>query len=147
MKDADKWLRGLNNKPVGQFTLDGELVAYHGSVLAAAKATGVLYSSIAAALIEKRAMAGGFIWADNPQHARVRAETRKAAVKKRSQAAPGSRCKAVIQFTLSGKKIAVYTSTGEAARQTGIHPSSIGQAARGEMVHAGGFLWRYVDHL
>lgn len=51
--------------------------------------------------------------------------------------------KAVKQFSLDGKELAVYESIQEAIRQTGIN--NISKAAKGEMKTAGGYIWKYVD--
>lgn len=133
-------------KPIGQYTLDGELVACHTSVYAAAEETGVRYTRIAAALIGKQIVAGGFIWADTQQSARTRAEHRKATIKNKNRALVANKCKTVVQFSMSGKPMAVYVSTQAAGRATGIHQASISQAALGKIKQAGGFLWRYVVH-
>lgn len=139
MKKSDNEFQSANTRPLGQFTLEGEFVAYHDSVLAAAKAVRVQPLNIIAAFIGKRATAGGFIWADSQQLANARSEHYKAAPKENTV----KRTKAVIQLSLSGKRIAGYASASEAGKATGVHPYSISLAARGEIDDAGGFLWRY----
>ena len=49
--------------------------------------------------------------------------------------------KQVTQFTLKGEKIRTYQSASEASRVTGVLANSIGQAASGLSITAGGFLW------
>lgn len=51
--------------------------------------------------------------------------------------------KAIKQFTLDGKEVAIYESIQEAIRQTGIN--NIYKVAKGEMKTAGGYIWRYID--
>ena len=51
--------------------------------------------------------------------------------------------KQVTQFTLKGEKIRIYESASEASRVTGVLANSIGQAASGLSITAGGFLWRW----
>jgi hypothetical protein len=55
------------------------------------------------------------------------------------------RSKRVAQVCIeSNKTVAVFPSTWEAARKTGLHQTSIARAARGELKATGGFRWRYV---
>lgn len=51
--------------------------------------------------------------------------------------------KAIRQFSLDGKEVAVYESIQEAIRQTGIN--NIYKVAKGEMKTAGGYIWKYID--
>ena len=51
--------------------------------------------------------------------------------------------KQVRQFTRDGKLIAVYESTAEAERQTGLRAKGIQNCARGERPSQGGYLWSY----
>ena len=51
--------------------------------------------------------------------------------------------KQVTQFTLKGEKIRTYQSASEASRVTGVLAKSIGQAASGLSITAGGFLLRW----
>jgi hypothetical protein len=53
------------------------------------------------------------------------------------------RLKPVIQYSVSGKKIAEYESIARAAKRTNTNVSSITQAAKGRQVTSGGFKWKY----
>jgi len=55
-----------------------------------------------------------------------------------------SQGKRVAQFDISGKLIAVFSSTADAGRQTGIHRSHISMAATGKVKTARSFRWKYV---
>ncbi len=55
------------------------------------------------------------------------------------------RYKAVSQYDKNGNKIAFYPSLKDAARQCNILLSTIGNAASGRVLTAGGFVWRYGD--
>lgn len=46
------------------------------------------------------------------------------------------------QYSLSGKLIETFGSRWQAYRKTGVHPSTIIKAIRGEYSQAGGFVWR-----
>jgi|GEM_PF-335684 len=49
----------------------------------------------------------------------------------------------VTQYDKTGKKITSFSSIQEACKITGIRSSSIGNAVRGVLLTAGGFIWRY----
>ena len=51
--------------------------------------------------------------------------------------------KQVTQFTLKGEKIQTFESASEASGVTGVLVNSIGKAASGLSIRAGGFLWRW----
>ena len=53
------------------------------------------------------------------------------------------RCKAVIQYTLDGKKVNEYYSLNNAERETGINHGDISCVCQGKSNTAGGYLWRY----
>jgi hypothetical protein len=53
------------------------------------------------------------------------------------------RLKPVIQYSLSGKKIAEYPSIAKAAKVTKGRASAIGQAAKGNQNTSAGFKWKY----
>lgn len=54
-----------------------------------------------------------------------------------------SRTKAVAQYTLNGKKLAVHKSIKEAAIAAEAHPNSITQAVRDRVKSSAGFQWRF----
>jgi len=55
-----------------------------------------------------------------------------------------SACKPVIQYSKSGDFIARFESAKEAARETGINASHIGECCQGHKVKsAGGYVWKY----
>ena len=51
--------------------------------------------------------------------------------------------KSVVQMSLDGKDIAIYSSTREAARNIGIRCECITRCCKGKYKHAGGYKWRY----
>lgn len=53
--------------------------------------------------------------------------------------------KRVAQYTLEGKLVAIYPSTMEAQRQTGIANSLISGCCLGKYKTAGEFIWRYLE--
>lgn len=63
--------------------------------------------------------------------------------KKRIQAIIKTNSRQVTQYNLNGKKIMTYNSMASAQKATGIFASSIGHAAAGHGISAGGFLWKW----
>jgi predicted GIY-YIG superfamily endonuclease len=53
------------------------------------------------------------------------------------------RKKEVIQYSLSGKPLAVYESVAEASKQSGISKTCISRCCRGEREKTGGYIWKY----
>jgi hypothetical protein len=53
--------------------------------------------------------------------------------------------KPVIQMTLEGEFVKEWTSTREAARETGIHQSNISFACNGIYKKTGGFKWKFAN--
>lgn len=53
-------------------------------------------------------------------------------------------CKKVQQLSINGVVLAVYDSTKDAFRATGVYAQNIGQVCLGKQKTAGGFIWKYV---
>ena len=51
--------------------------------------------------------------------------------------------RAVKQFSLDGKEIAVFDKMEDAAKKTGTNYGSIANCCRGKIKTANGFIWRY----
>ena len=55
--------------------------------------------------------------------------------------------KAVVQYDMTGNKIAEYESMREAERQTGVRAGNISGCCLGYFHTAGGFTWKYVNKI
>jgi hypothetical protein len=55
-----------------------------------------------------------------------------------------SRSRKVLQTSIDGKKIAVYSSVSEASKVSGISKTCIARCCRKEREHSGGFIWKYI---
>lgn len=53
--------------------------------------------------------------------------------------------KPVAQYTMDGRHVADYRSTGEAARAVGVEKVCIRQACNGKIKASRGYLWRYIE--
>lgn len=51
----------------------------------------------------------------------------------------------VVQYDMSGNKLAVFDSAVDAKNATGCSNASIGQCVVGKFPQVGGFIWRYED--
>lgn len=54
------------------------------------------------------------------------------------------RKKQVVQYSLSGKQIAVYESVAEASKKTGVSKTCISRVCRKERKSSSGFIWKYL---
>lgn len=59
-------------------------------------------------------------------------------------AGPSNR-KKVVQYTMSGNKVAIHESARVAARKAGLSHTVICRAARGEAKTSGGYKWKYLE--
>ena len=57
------------------------------------------------------------------------------------------RSKVVNQYSVDGKLLHTYPSTGEAERQTGIRHGNISKCCNGKTPTAGGYVWEYAEEL
>lgn len=59
----------------------------------------------------------------------------------------GRKPKTIGKFDKDGKLLAIYRSTYEASRETGVQQGNIWRCARNlpRYSHAGGYVWRYID--
>ncbi len=130
-----------NIKPVTQYDMQGKRVAVFESTVAAAQATGHHKSLISGALSGSLLTAGGFIWRKGKGKSRIDAS----AVRKRLAKRHQSSSKKVAQFTLRGRKIAVFASFVEAAKKVGGSPKQISHAARGISWTSYGYKWELED--
>lgn len=56
-----------------------------------------------------------------------------------------STAKAIVQYNLSGSKVAEWEAISDAAKETGINLSNIAQCCRGFRKTAGNYIWRYKE--
>lgn len=124
-----------SRQPVNQYDLDGNLIATHESMSAAARELGKHESQINLCCNGKRNTAYGFKWA------RVGEEIHEAAKRVRKSGQHDGM--GVIQLTLDGDEVARYRSLSDAERATGLHRDRIGDCCHGGMDSYGCFVWRF----
>lgn len=124
-------------KHVYCFNKDKQLIAEYKSITEAAKACGLSISIIQQEVNKTvKALSGGFYWS----YERELGETK--------LYLNTGKAKEVNQYTLEGKYITTYPSTGIAAKAIGVKTGShIGECCRGKIKTYKGFIWRYVDDM
>lgn len=117
-------------KTVYQYSIeDGSLLNTYDSLQSAANAVNAYKNSIGNACVGQNKTCKGYWWSYNFS---VPFSLEKDLRKKK-----------VIQYSLSGKPLAVYESVSVASLATGISRTCIARVCRGERKHSGGFVWKY----
>lgn len=119
------------------FNKEKKLVAEYLTVPQAAAAVGISESIIRQELNkEEKCLSGGFYWSRKKELGLIK------------QYLSTGKAKEVYQYTLGGKFVNSYESTGAAARSLGIKSSShIGECCRGKIKSYKGFIWRYAEDI
>lgn len=137
IKKMDSKNSGLNadvgggiKKTVYQYSVkNGSLVNTYDCLESAANAVSAYKNSIGNACIGQNKTCKGYYWSYNFS---VPFNPEKDLRKKQ-----------VIQYTLSGKQIAVYESVADASKKTGISKTCISRVCRNEREQSGGYKWSY----
>lgn len=118
------------------FTKDKKLIAEYKSIKEASRAVGVSPSLIGQeANKEIKTLSGGFYWSKSRELGKVKNYPNL------------GKSKPVNQYTLQGKFIMSYPSTGIAAKAIGGTPSHIGECCRGKIKSYKGSIWKYVEDI
>jgi hypothetical protein len=117
-------------RPVVQYTLDGKAVHEYESIGQAAKLTGAHRASIRSVVVKRTRQLHGFVY-------RFKGDRYK------GEHAAFSWEKQVTQYSVEGKKIAVYPSVKEASIKTGIDANTISKCALRKFRLGSGYVWRY----
>lgn len=121
-------------KSIGQYNLQGELLNTYSSIREAAKAMNTHPNNIQKVLSNRRLTCAGFLWGRG--------------VKKKIQVLPKiSATRKVSQYDLDGKWVKTHNSIAEAAKATKVDESDIGRVVSEKAMSAGGFLWRKGEDL
>jgi len=134
---------------VRQYDIDGNFVASYDSLSLAARSVGASATEISFACQGKKLICRGYKWRyANRQNSeqiatndKIRAERIANGQRKRVQKLSIP----IIQFTLNGEPLRVFTSAMSASRLTNICSTSINKVLRGVIKTAGGYIWKYAD--
>lgn len=132
--------KNLNAQPsqaVTQYDLTGKRIATFKGIKEAVSFTGISETRIRAAVNGYKATCGGYLWRKGLREPRLKIPETPRPLRHNPRVQ-------IKQYSLKGKKIASFSSINEAARATGIHFSTIGNAIRNNSGKAGGYLWERI---
>ncbi|HVW60815.1 MAG TPA: NUMOD1 domain-containing DNA-binding protein [Puia sp.] len=125
-------------KEVSQYSLSGKKIRTYESMAAASRALGLSEGVISKVAKGKLVTAGGYVWRwgkeKNIDMQHFLADRRKT-IRERN----GSR---ITQYSLTGKRIAVFATAMDAQEATGISAANCLKVANGFNKSAGGFYWK-----
>ncbi len=125
-------------KPVTQYTLEGKKLKVYATIEEAARVTGLTAANIQKNVSSSNKTAGGYIW----KFSSVDEVKNLEAVPKSYQDRQPLAGKEVIQYSMEGKKLHVFSTISEAAKAFGMHASNISFALNKEDRTAGNYVWR-----
>lgn len=123
-------------KVVYQYTLDLIFVKKYFTAAEAARETKIQEITISKCCRGKSKTAGGYIW-------KYEGEIPETITPKISRKGISIKVRSIEQFTLDGKFISYFKTTGDASRSTGIYRRCILDCCSGKQKTAGGYIWRY----
>lgn len=133
--NGGKGVSGTREHKIKQYSLKGNFLKEFDSLKEAEEYLGKPKAStnISACCAGRKHRAYGYIWrySDDPNELEV-----KALAPYRSP---------IIQYTKNGDYVNTYPTIAEAARQTGIGDSNIGNCLKGRSKSAGGYVWKFVE--
>jgi len=130
-----KHLLKLNRKKrirIKQYSLEGALLGKYASITAASRKTGVSISAIWSCVQGKTRHPERFVWRNSREEYDGKLPRTKTARRP------------VVQYNITGKKIAIYPSINEAVRKTQVASAGICRCLKKRSRYAGGYLWRYL---
>lgn len=121
-------------KDVTRYDLTGKKTGHFSSISMAAKTTGIAAGAINGCVDGHKATAGGSIWRRGKGDAQLTLPETPRPLGNKLQ-------RTVVRYNHNGTATSRYPSIAEAARQNGLHTSTIANAIRNGAT-AGGFLWK-----
>jgi hypothetical protein len=119
-------------KPVTQFTVEGKRVGVFASVKEASKQLGFDPSTIGRCALHKARIAHGFVWRYANDH-----------YKGEFKGKIRNKSKPVVQYSLSGERVARFVSVNEAASKVDCSAATILACAHKRSKVAHGYVWRF----
>lgn len=126
-------------KKVTQFNMNGKRVAIYPAILDAERLTGISAATISAVINGKMQSAGGFYWQKGSGPLEIDLEGYEYGPILRAK----KKQRKIMQYLINGKYVHTFDSIKEAARQAGVHSSTIIGALQGKQQTAGGYKWEY----
>ena len=120
-------------KKVQQFDLNGNFMAEYSSAHQASYATGIDFSSICACCREEITHTKEYQWKYQNSNKKISNISDSTIIMSQE----------VMQYSLEGELIQIYSSLKEASEKNNIAKSTISNVCNGKGLTAGGFIWRY----
>jgi len=135
--------RAVNSKLVTQYNLQGKKIKTYSSVRSAAKETGISHSHISTRARGIEFSAGGFIWRYGNK-ARIDMQPILELTEQRRMHNKETFGKKVTQYSMNGKRLAMFTCIKDASMATGVARGEISKVMRNKnnRFSAGGFYWQ-----
>ena len=134
-------------RPVGQFNMEGDLIAEYESVKQAEEATGVGHSVICRVCSGKLNYTHGFTWAYKEDYIDLEkfktTFLQKLAIKQ-SNFGKAQR-KTVELYNLDGELVGVYPSASHLSREFGVHKDTVAYACRCGNIFQGAYKCKYAQ--
>lgn len=145
--DQESRIRGIerskltNNKQVTQYNMQGKKVKTYSSIAVAAKKIGISHSHISNRARGTEFSAGGFIWRfGNKSEIDIQPMLNTIAQRRAKNKAVFG--KKVTKYKMNGRRVAIYPTITDAARETGINRTEISLVMEKRRYSAGGFFWQ-----
>lgn len=141
--------RGFKNPkaiPVVQLTLEGELVNVYGSSMEAERC-GFSQGNIGSCCRGERNTHRGYIWMYLHEYKTLSSEAIKKICEIKGEAGKRKNNPVpipVVQLTLEGEMVTIYSSAGEAERE-GFSHQTIGRCVKGKLKKHKGYKWMYLS--
>ena len=135
--------RAVNSKQVTQYNLQGRRIKTYPSVRSAVKETGISETHISTRARGIEFSAGGFIWRYGKK-ARIDMQPMLELTEQRRKRNKEVFGKKVTQYSMNGKRLAMFPCIKDASKATGIERGEISKVMRNKnnRFSAGGFYWQ-----
>lgn len=140
---VDIWKAG-KEREVAQYTMEGELVKKHPSVIKAGKANDVSRKNVLDCIRGKQTNVQGFIYLYSDAYSTPR--ELKSEIQLRNEKKGNRYPSGVYQFNKQGQFLNHYSSTKEASLATNIPSKSIQKSCNKECLSSKGFVFLYKDN-
>ena len=127
-----------NNKQVTQYSMMGKKIKTYSSIAIAALKTGISQSHISNRARGTEFSAGGFIWRFGKAR-EVDIKPMLATIAARRKKNKETFGKKVSQYNMNGKRVAIFPTINDAAKETGIRNNEISKVIMAKRNSAGGF--------
>ena len=126
-------------KVISQYDTKGNRIETFRSITDASLKTGIATSTIGNAVKGRLHTAGGFVWRYGKGIKKIKLGN---SLNQKSEDYISKVSTPITQYDFNGKRMDVYKSISEAARQTGVPKASIKSCLHGRMQTAKGFIWK-----